>query len=161
MSISLLFSILFTGAFQPKLGLLWLAHIWGAVRAGSDPFYPWTHLSTGPPYAAWKPSPLPCHVPTILPCWRVWLLSNQPFPSAQSLVVVSTGPLECSLPRTNGPRSQTMGTGAFLDSDAARCGPLDLRPQGSLDTSPSIDFCCHHSPLWARGPCPPQTLKAL
>lgn len=128
-----------------------MAGIWGAVRAGSDPFCPWTHLPTGPPYAAWKPSPLQCYVPTTLPYYWVWLLSNKPLPSAQSLVLVHTGPLEWSLPRTNGPHAQAMGTGAFLDSDAARPGPLDLSPQDSLDTSPSTDFSCYHSPLRARG----------
>lgn len=39
-----------------------------------------------------------------------------------------------------------VGTGAFLDSDAARPGPLDLPPRDSLDPSPSTDFACHHGP---------------
>lgn len=51
-SISLLFSVLFTGPLQPKPGFLWMAGIWGTVGAGPDPFCPWTHLTPGPPYAA-------------------------------------------------------------------------------------------------------------
>lgn len=52
-----------------------------------------------------------------------------------------------------------VGTGAFLDSDAARPGPLDLPPRDSLDPSPSTDFACHHGPPRAGG-SPPQTLEA-
>ena len=56
-----------------------------------------------------------------------------------------------SLPRTIGPVHTAMGTGAFLDSDAARPGPLDLPPQDSLDPSLSTDFFCHHGPPRAGG----------
>lgn len=49
------------------------------------------------------------------------------------------------------PHAQAIGTRAFLDSEAARPGPLDLPPQDSLDTSPSTDFSCYHSPLRAGG----------
>lgn len=48
------------------------------------------------------------------------------------------------------PMHNAIGTGVFMDSDAARPGPLDLPCQDSLDTSPSTDFC-HHSPLRAGG----------
>lgn len=49
------------------------------------------------------------------------------------------------------PYAQAIGTRAFLDSEAAKPGPLDLPPQDSLDTSPSTDFSCYNSPLPAGG----------